>query len=165
MEVNYCTVLYWFCHTSIWIRHRYTHVPHPKSASLLPPRTVPLGRPSAPAPSIQYHASNLDWRFISYMILYMFQRHSPKSSNNVTFLCIGRLELKYIFCGDIIQLTHLENYIDQNLRSISRKEECRQGINTVSQEPQLHRRCRRLWTQSYLLGRAPWWQDNLCHIC
>ena len=37
------------------------------------PRTIPLGRPSAPAPSIQYHASNLDWRFVSYMILYMFQ--------------------------------------------------------------------------------------------
>ena len=26
-----------------------------------PPRTIPLGRPSAPAPSIQYHALNLDW--------------------------------------------------------------------------------------------------------
>ena len=36
---------------------------------------------SAPAPSIQYHASNLDWWFISYMILYMFQCHSPKSSH------------------------------------------------------------------------------------
>ena len=47
---------------------------------LLPPHTIPLGRLSAPAPSIQYHASNLDWRFISYMILYMFQCHSPKSS-------------------------------------------------------------------------------------
>ena len=41
----------------------------------------PLGHPSAPAPSIQYHASNLDWWFISYMILYMFQCHSPKSSH------------------------------------------------------------------------------------
>ena len=47
----------------------------------LPPRTIPLGRPSAPAPSIQYHASNLDWWFVSYMILYMFQWHSPKSSH------------------------------------------------------------------------------------
>ena len=26
-----------------------------------PPRTIPLGRPSAPAPSIQYHALNLEW--------------------------------------------------------------------------------------------------------
>ena len=47
----------------------------------LPPCTIPLGHPSAPAPSNQYHASNLDWRFISYMILYMFQCHSPKSSH------------------------------------------------------------------------------------
>ena len=46
-----------------------------------PPSTIPLGRPSAPARSIQYHASNLDWRFVSYMILYMFQCCSPKSSH------------------------------------------------------------------------------------
>ena len=35
---------------------------------------------SAPAPSIQYHASNLDWQLVSYMVFYMFQCHSPKSS-------------------------------------------------------------------------------------
>ena len=64
------TILYWFCHISTWIRHRYTHVPHPEPSSFLPPRTIPLGRPSAPAPSIQYRASNLDWRLVSYMILY-----------------------------------------------------------------------------------------------
>ena len=46
-----------------------------------PPLTIPLGRPSAPAPSIQYRVSNLDWRLVSYMILYMFQYHSPKSSH------------------------------------------------------------------------------------
>ena len=61
--------------------HRYTHVPHPEPRSLLPPRTIPLGHPSAPAPSILYPASNLDWRFVSYMMLYMFQCHSPKSSH------------------------------------------------------------------------------------
>ena len=77
--VNY--QLYWFCHTSTWICHRYTRVPHPESPSLLPPHTVPLGHLSAPAPSIQYHASNLDWRFVSYVILCMFQCHSPKSSH------------------------------------------------------------------------------------
>ena len=80
--IFYCfTILYWFCHTSTWIHHRYTHVPHPEPSSLLPPHTVPLGRLSAPTPSIQYHASNLDWWFVSYMILYMFQCHSPKSSH------------------------------------------------------------------------------------
>ena len=49
--------------------------------SLLPPCTIPLGRLITPAPSILYPASNLDWRFVSYMILYMFQCHSPKSSH------------------------------------------------------------------------------------
>ena len=77
------TILYWFCHISKSIHHRYTCVPHPEPSSLLPPHTIPLGCPSAPAPSIQYRASNLDWRLISYMILYMFQCHSPKSSHPV----------------------------------------------------------------------------------
>ena len=31
--------------------------------------------------SIQYRASNLDWQLVSYMIFYMFQCHSPKSSH------------------------------------------------------------------------------------
>ena len=75
------TVLYWFCHISKWICHRYTCVPHPEPSSLLPPHTIPLGRPSAPAPSIQYPASNLDWQLVSYMILYMFKCYSPKSSH------------------------------------------------------------------------------------
>ena len=72
MEANYFTILYWFCHTSTGIRHRYTRVPHPVLPSLLTLCTIPLGRPSAPAPSILYPASNLDWQFISH-ILYMFQ--------------------------------------------------------------------------------------------
>ena len=75
----YFTILYWFCHTSTWIRHWCTHVPHPETPSHLPPSTIPLGHPSTPAPSILYPALNLDWWFVSYMILYMFQCHSPKS--------------------------------------------------------------------------------------
>ena len=54
---------------------------HPEPPSHLPPHTIPLGHPSAPAPSFLYPASNLDWRFVYYMILYMFQCHSPKSSH------------------------------------------------------------------------------------
>ena len=81
MEVNYFTILCWFCHTLTWICHRCTCVPHPEPPSHLHPCTIPLGHPSAPAPSILYHALNLDWWFISHMILYMFQCHSPKSSH------------------------------------------------------------------------------------
>ena len=49
----------------------------------LPPpcHPIPLGHPSAPALSTLSHASNLDWQLVSYMILYMFQCYSPKSSH------------------------------------------------------------------------------------
>ena len=80
-EANYFTVLYWFCHTLTWIHHRCTCVPHPEPPSHLPPHPLPLGPPRAPAPSTLYHASNLDWRFVSHVIIYMFQCHSPKSSH------------------------------------------------------------------------------------
>ena len=53
------------------------------SWTLLPPHTIPLGHPSAPAPSIQYRASNLDWQLISYMILYMFQQIKLKLSSTM----------------------------------------------------------------------------------
>ena len=75
------TILYWFCHTLTWISHGCTWVPNPEPLSHLSPHIISLGHPSAPAPSILYPVSNLDWWFISYMILCMFQCHSPKSSH------------------------------------------------------------------------------------
>ena len=66
------TVLYWFCHTSTCICHGCTRAPHPEPPSHLPPHPISLSHPSAPAPSFLYPASNLDWWFVSYMILYMF---------------------------------------------------------------------------------------------
>ena len=72
MEANYFTILYWFGHTSTWIRHGCTRVPHPEPPSHLPPHTIPLGHPSAPALSILYHASKLDWRFVSHSCFLIF---------------------------------------------------------------------------------------------
>ena len=60
----YFTILYWFCHTSTWICHGCTCVPNLEPPSYLPPHTISLGHPSAPAPSILHPASNLDWWFI-----------------------------------------------------------------------------------------------------
>ena len=80
IKANYFTILYWFCHRSTRICHGCTRVPNPEMHSHPPPHTIPLGHPSTPTPSILYPASNLDWRFVSYMILYMFQCHSLKSS-------------------------------------------------------------------------------------
>ena len=51
------------------------------TSSHFPPHPIPLGHPRAPDLSTLSHASNLDWRFISHMIIYMFQCHSPKSSH------------------------------------------------------------------------------------
>ena len=67
------TILYWFCHISKWIRHRYTCVPHPEPSSLPPPHTIPLGHPSAPAPSIQYRALILDWQLVFMLPHFLFR--------------------------------------------------------------------------------------------
>ena len=57
-----------------------------------------LSHPSAPAPSILYHASNLDWRFISHMIIYMFQYILPyhptlalshRVQKTVQYICVS----------------------------------------------------------------------------
>ena len=55
--------------------------PHPEPPSHLPPHPIPQGHPSSPVLSALLHASNLDWRSLSHMIIYMFQCHSPKSSH------------------------------------------------------------------------------------
>ena len=79
----YCILpynLYWFCHTLTWICHGCKWVPNPEPPSHLPSHIISLDHPRAPAPSILYPALNTDWWFVSYMIVYMFQCHSPKSS-------------------------------------------------------------------------------------
>ena len=128
MEVNYFTILYWFCHTSTWIHHRYTHVPHPKPPSLLHPPTIPLGHPSAPAPSKQYHASNLDWRFGN------FKHYLNYNFTSICFLFIEKIRiLNCIFyrtslpqwffikknCNKLIQTLHTGISDVQHLLSIS----------------------------------------------
>ena len=49
--------------------------------SHLPPHNISVGHPHAPAPSMLYPASDIDWWFNSYMIVYMLEWHSPKSSH------------------------------------------------------------------------------------
>ena len=71
------TILYWFCR----VCHGCTCVPHPEPSSHYPPHSIPQGHPSALALSSLSQASNLDWRSISHMIIYMFQCYSLKSSH------------------------------------------------------------------------------------
>ena len=77
----YFTILYWFCRTLTWIHHRCMWVPNREPPSHLPHHIISLDHHRAPTPSILYPASNIDWWFVSYMIVYMFQCHSPKSSH------------------------------------------------------------------------------------
>ena len=45
-----------------------------------PPRTIPLGHPSAPAPSILYHASNLDCISVLNAAVCTYQSETPSLS-------------------------------------------------------------------------------------
>ena len=78
ITLQYCSGFY---HTLTWISHGCTCVPHPEPPSHLPSQSIPQGHPSAPALSTLSHASNLIWRSISYMIIYMFQCYSLRSSH------------------------------------------------------------------------------------
>ena len=80
----------------------FTCVPHLETPPTSQPHIIPLGHPSAPAPSIQYRASNLDWQLVSYMILYIFQCLSPKSSHprpNKLFICSSVAQLCPTLCN------------------------------------------------------------------
>jgi len=78
ITLQYCSG---FCHTFTWISHGCTFVPHPEPPSHLPPHPIPQGHPSPPALRTLSHASNLYWRSISHMIIYIFQCYSLKSSH------------------------------------------------------------------------------------
>ena len=55
--LQYCSG---FCHTLTWISHGFTCVPHPDPPSHLPPHPIPLGLPSAPAPSTCLNTAYLE---------------------------------------------------------------------------------------------------------
>ena len=76
--------MYWFCHISKWIRHRYTCVPHPEPSSLLLPHTIPL-------PVVFKHGCLLElhlelWRKKSISRhLYFFRKFQDNSNVHLEF--------------------------------------------------------------------------------
>ena len=66
-------MLWWFFPYIDMNQPRVYMCSHPEPLSHLPPHPIPQGHPSAPALSTLSHASNLHWRSVSHMIIYMFQ--------------------------------------------------------------------------------------------
>ena len=50
-----------------------TCIPKHEPPSHLPPHNISLGHPHAPAPSKLHPTSDMDWRFNSYMTVYMLE--------------------------------------------------------------------------------------------
>ena len=110
----YFIILYWFCHTSTWIHHGCTHVPNPEPPSHLPPHTISLGHPSAPAPSILYPALNLDWRFMFFKYWALSQLfYSPLSPSSKGSL----VPLHFCHLSDIICISEVIDISPSNLDS------------------------------------------------
>ena len=64
----------------------FSCVPHPEPSSLLPPHTIPLGRPSAPAPSIQHRALNLDWHLVTMSFTFVPSFKSVETLLNILYV-------------------------------------------------------------------------------
>ena len=103
-----------FFHTFTWISHGCTCVPHPKPSSHVPPHPIPQDLPSALDLSALSHASNLDWRSISHMVICMFQcclsnhptlafSHTPKvcSLHLCLFCCLTYRVIINIFLNSM----------------------------------------------------------------
>ena len=78
--IFYFTILYWFCHTSTWIHYGCTRVSHPEPLSHLPPHTISLGYPSAPAPSTSPRMDWLDLLAVQVTLKSLLQHHNSKAS-------------------------------------------------------------------------------------
>ena len=81
LEANYFTTLQWFLPYSdmnqLWI-----YMCSPSRSPLLPPSpSHPSGSSQCTSPEHLSHASNLDWRSVSPLIVYLFQCCSLRTSH------------------------------------------------------------------------------------
>ena len=96
--LKYCIGFATHLHESAMSVHMF---PIPNPSPTRPPRhthTIAPGHSSAPAPSILHPASNPDWQFISYMILYCFNAILPnhptlalshRVQKTVLYICVS----------------------------------------------------------------------------
>ena len=106
MEVNYFTILYWFCHTSTCIRHRYTHVPRPEPPSLLPPRH-PSGLSQCTSP--KHPVSCIEPGLVTHFIYDIIHVSMPFSQIIPT--SPSPTESRRLFCTSVsLLLSHIQGY-------------------------------------------------------
>ena len=89
LTLQYCICFAIYQHESVTGIHVFLS---PPPSSLHPPCPIPLGRLSAPAPSIQYHASNLDCTFNNFSSLWGLAKYSDVQQNTGTL--INTLKIK-----------------------------------------------------------------------
>ena len=95
-----------FCHTFTRISHGCTCVSHLETPSHLLPHPITLGHPRATAPRTLYHASNLDWQFVSHVIIYVSMPFS-----HIIPPLLSPTESKRLFYTSVsLLLSHLQCY-------------------------------------------------------
>ena len=81
LEANYFTILWWFL-PYIYMNQPWIYMCSPSWSPLPPPSpSHPSGPSQGTSPENLSHASNLDWRSVSHLIVYMFRCCSLRSSH------------------------------------------------------------------------------------
>ena len=133
-----------------------TWIPNPEPRSHHPPHIISLGHPSAPAPNILYHASNLDWRSF-HIWYYTFQCHSPKSSHPLPLPQSPKDCSKHLcfFCCFNIELPHVTFLVAQMVKSLSTRRET--WVQSLSQEDLLEKEM--AVHSSTIAWKIPWTEE------
>ena len=85
----YFTILYWFCHTLTWICHGLYMCSPSWTPSHLAPHPIPLGHPSAPAPSCIKLGLVIHFTYDNLHVSMPFTHISPQSPKDCSIhLCL-----------------------------------------------------------------------------
>ena len=104
------TILYKFCQISKWIRHRYTHIPHPEPSSLLPSLPYPPSgssqctSPKHPVPCIeQPRCPSADKWIRKLWYIYTMEYYSAIKKNTFESVLMRWMKLEPIIQSEASQ--------------------------------------------------------------